>query len=139
MRFEILIASFKADMKAFFRSKATLFWTLAFPIMLILIFGAIFSGIGETEFELHVQNLDENDEFGVTEGFLQGLEATGYIKIKNVPKDTDIKSYMDEQDIKRVLVIPEDFSEPIIAQQQDPYSTDTVNLSFYFDQSKITG
>jgi len=138
MRLEILIVSFKADLKAFVRSKATLFWTLAFPIMLILIFGAIFSGIGETEFELYVQNLDEDDEFGITEGFLQGLESTGYIKIKNVPKNEDVKSYMDENDIKRVLVIPENFSETIIMSQQDPNSTNIVNLLFYFDQSEQT-
>jgi ABC-2 type transport system permease protein len=137
MRLEILIASFKSDLKTFFRSKATLFWTLAFPVMLILIFGAIFSGMGEIEFELYVQNLDENDDYKITEGFLQGLETTGYIKIKNVPKDADVKFYMDEHDIKRILVIPEDFSETIIASQ-DPNSTASVNLSFYFDQSEQT-
>ncbi len=138
MRPEILIAGFKTDLKSFFRSRATLFWTLAFPVMLILIFGAIFSGIGEVEFDLYVQNLDEDDEFGITEGFLQGLESTGYINIKNVPKDEDIKSYMDENDIKRVLVIPEDFSEAIIMSQQNPNSTETSNLMFYFDQSEQT-
>ena len=138
MRLEILLASFKIDFKAFLRSKATLFWTLAFPVMLILIFGAIFSGIGETEFELHVQNLDEDDAFGITEGFLQGLESTGYIKIKNIPIDKDVKEYMDEKDIKRALVIPDDFSDTIIMSQQNPNSTGSVNLLFYFDQSEQT-
>ena len=138
MRLEILLASFKIDFKAFLRSKATLFWTLAFPVMLILIFGAIFSGIGETEFTLYVQNLDEDDTFGITEGFLQGLGSTGYIKIKNIPIDKDVKEYMDEKDIKRALVIPEDFSDTIIMSQQDPNSTDSVNLLFYFDQSEQT-
>ena len=138
MRLEILLASFKIDYKAFLRSKATLFWTLAFPVMLILIFGAIFSGIGETEFTLYVQNLDEDDTFGITEGFLQGLGSTGYIKIKNIPIDKDVKEYMDEKDIKRALVIPEDFSDTIIMSRQDPNSTDSVNLLFYFDQSEQT-
>ena len=138
MRLEILLASFKIDYKAFLRSKATLFWTLAFPVMLILIFGAIFSGIGETEFTLYVQNLDEDDTFDITEGFLQGLESTGYIKIKNIPIDKDVKDYMDENDIKRALVIPEDFSDTIFMSQQDPNSTESVNLLFYFDQSEQT-
>jgi len=138
MRLEILFASFKTDLKAFFRSRATLFWTLAFPIMLILIFGAIFSGMSEIEFDLYVQNLDENDEFGITEGFLQGLESTGYINIKKVPIDEDVKSYMNKNDIKRVLIIPEDFSETIIMSQQNPNATDTSNLMFYYDQSEQT-
>lgn len=138
MRLEVLIASFKTDLKAFLRSKATLFWTLAFPIMLILIFGAIFSGMGETEFELYVQNLDDEDAQSEWSNiFLEGLENTGYIKIKNVPKDSDVKSYMDENDIKRLLVIPEDFTETII-ESQYPNSTANVNLLFYFDQSEQT-
>ena len=138
MRPRILIASFKTDLKSFFRSRATLFWTLAFPVMLILIFGAIFSGMGEIEFDLYVQNLDDDDQYGITEGFLKGLQSTGYINIKDVPKDEDVKSFMDENDIKRVLVIPEDFSETIIMSQQNPNSTDTSNLMFYFDQSEQT-
>ena len=138
MRLEVLIASFKTDLKAFLRSKATLFWTLAFPIMLILIFGAIFSGMGEIEFELYVQNLDDEDNQSEwSEIFLEGLETTGYIKIKNVPKNSDIKSYMDENDIKRLLVIPQDFTETII-ESQYPNSTVNVNLLFYFDQSEQT-
>ena len=138
MRLEVLIASFKTDLKAFLRSKATLFWTLAFPVMLILIFGAIFSGMGEIEFELYVQNLDgEDDQSEWSNIFLDGLENTGYIKIKNVPKDSDVKSYMDDNDIKRLLVIPEDFTETII-ESQYPNSTANVNLLFYFDQSEQT-
>ncbi len=138
MRLEILIASFKADLKSFLRSKATLFWTLAFPIMLILIFGSIFSGMGENEFELYVQNLDNEDAQSEWSNiFLEGLENTGYIKIKNVPKDSDVKSYMDKNDIKRLVVIPEDFTETII-ESQYPNSTANVNLLFYFDQSEQT-
>ena len=138
MRLEVLIASFKTDLKAFLRSKATLFWTLAFPIMLILIFGAIFSGMGEIEFELYVQNLDDEDNQSEwSEIFLEGLETTGYIKIKNVPIDTDVKSYMDKNNIKRLLVIPENFTETII-ESQYPNSTANVNLLFYFDQSEQT-
>ncbi|MCJ2533612.1 MAG: hypothetical protein LN364_00050 [Candidatus Thermoplasmatota archaeon] len=50
MRLSVIATDFVASIKTWTRSKGTLFWTLAFPIMLILIFGAIFSGIGETEY-----------------------------------------------------------------------------------------
>ena len=33
-----------SDIKQFFRERAALFWTFAFPIFFILIFGAVFSG-----------------------------------------------------------------------------------------------
>ena len=42
MRPRVIVTDFIFSVRAFLRSKGTLFWTLAFPIMLILIFGAIF-------------------------------------------------------------------------------------------------
>ena len=58
MKAGVIWASFKADLLSFYRSKATLFWTLLFPVMLILIFGAIFSGIGNAEYEITVVDYD---------------------------------------------------------------------------------
>ncbi len=129
-----ILASFISDLKTFYRSKGTLFWTLAFPVMLILIFGAIFSGVGDIEYELHVQNLDDSEQ-SLSHQFIQALENTGVIKIVNVSKDADIDSYMDENDIKRLLVIPGNYSETIIASQY-PNVTVSVNLSFHYDQSE---
>ena len=42
---KLLIANFRE----FVRERAALFWTFAFPILFILLFGAIFSG-GNTDF-----------------------------------------------------------------------------------------
>ena len=134
MRLEIIFASFKTDVKAFVRSKGTLFWTLAFPIMLILIFGAIFSGAEDVEYELYVQDLDNSE---ISESFIDVLKETGYFKITDVSDDVDVMDYIKENDIKRLLVIPEDYGEIIIASQM-PDSNVSVNLSFYFDQSDQT-
>ena len=134
MRLENILASFMSDMRTFYRSKGTLFWTLAFPVMLILIFGAIFSGVGDVEYELHVQNLDDSDQ-ALSHQFIQALESTGIIKVVNVSKDADINDYMDEKDIKRLLVISEDYSNTIIASQ-NPNENVTVNLTFHYDQSE---
>jgi len=132
MNFGIILASFKSDLRAFIRSKGTLFWTLAFPVMLILIFGAIFSGIGATEYELYVQDLDNSE---LSEQFIEILEGTGYFTIKDVPDDVDVMDYIKENDIKRLLQIPEEYGSTIIASQM-PNSTAEINLSFYFDQSE---
>ena len=77
----IIWASFKADLHSFYRSKATLFWTLLFPILLILMFGAIFSGIGEAEYELIVVNYDES-EIPISDTFIQILNDTDVLKLK---------------------------------------------------------
>ncbi len=45
-------------LRMWFRSKSTLFWTLAFPVLLMLLFGAIFSVSQNPTFDLYVQNQD---------------------------------------------------------------------------------
>ena len=45
-------------LRMWYRSKSTLFWTLAFPIFMMLLFGAIFSVSQNPTFDLYVQNQD---------------------------------------------------------------------------------
>ena len=40
-----------ANLKSFTRDRAAMFWTLAFPLVFILLFGAIFSGGGVSKFD----------------------------------------------------------------------------------------
>ena len=49
-----------ANIKGWLRSPGTVFWTVLFPILLILIFGAIFSTSDEIELDLVVQDYDES-------------------------------------------------------------------------------
>jgi len=132
MNLGLIFASFKGDLKAFIRSKGTLFWTFAFPVMLILIFGAIFSGVDDIEYEIYVQDLDDSE---MSKQFIDILKNTGYIVVTDVSEDVDVMDYVEENDIKRLLVIPEGYSDTIIDSQM-PNSTAEINLSFYFDQSE---
>jgi ABC-2 type transport system permease protein len=134
MRLGILIASFITDLKSFVRSKATLFWTLAFPVMLILIFGAIFTGVDDTEYELRVVDYDDTT---FSENFIDILNKTSFLRTDIITIDNDkILSYIKDNDIKRLIVIPEGF-ENIIGVASGGYSeNETVNISFYFDQSE---
>ena len=52
-----ILLDLKASLKTFARNKSTIFWTLAFPSVLILIFGAIFSQ-STMRNDLYVQNQD---------------------------------------------------------------------------------
>ena len=58
MNFRRIAANLSVDMKEWTRNKATIFWTLAFPILLILLFGFIFTGEGETTYDLPIQDND---------------------------------------------------------------------------------
>ena len=52
-----VVIDLKASLKIFWRDKSTIFWTLAFPTVLILLFGAIFSQ-SSMRYDLYVQNQD---------------------------------------------------------------------------------
>jgi len=131
MKPSIIVSDFVASIKTWLRSKGTLFWTIAFPIILILIFGAIFSGMGEVEYELYVQDLDDSE---MSHTFIEILEGTGVIKIINVSSEKNITSFIEEENIKRLLVIPQGYGETIIQSFID--HNVSVNISFYFDPSE---
>jgi len=59
MNFKFIFHDLHANIKTWMRSPGTVFWTVLFPILLILIFGAIFSGGGDDEFNIVVQDLDK--------------------------------------------------------------------------------
>lgn len=130
MRPQVIITDFIFSVRAFLRSKGTLFWTLAFPVMLILIFGAIFSGPGEVEYELHVQDLDNS---GLSNSLKTIFQETGVIKIVNVSADIDVMPYIEENNVKRLMVIPNGYGENI-TKSHDPNAS--TNLTYYFDQSE---
>ncbi len=132
MRLEVIWASFFTDLKSFIRSKATLFWTLLFPVMLILMFGAIFSGMGETEYDLVVVDLDNSY---TSNTFIKIINETPVIKtdVKNI-SENQILQHIKDENIKRLMVIPQGFEQTIGMALKD-LNVET-NISFYFDQSE---
>ncbi|MBM4237134.1 MAG: ABC transporter permease, partial [Euryarchaeota archaeon] len=95
-----------SSIKQFYRSKSSVFWTIAFPVLLILIFGAIFSGTGGGSYTLHVQ--DRSDSFA-SESFLDALNQTGSISIVAIDTNADVDAYIRENSPTAVLIIPENF------------------------------
>lgn len=91
------IALSRAAFKGFIRDKATLFWTIMFPLMFLIIFGLIFNdGGGENKTELGVvgdgpiitaleqTGAVELTEFGTQEAALEQVEAgdlPGYVAV----------------------------------------------------------
>ncbi|MDA4132611.1 MAG: hypothetical protein OK454_05740, partial [Thaumarchaeota archaeon] len=67
--------------RSYSRSRIGLFFGLAFPVILILLFGAIFSGNGSAA-TLYVQNQDNGP---VGTGFVTALNSTGALQVVLVP------------------------------------------------------
>ena len=124
----------KGHVKTWFRSKSTIFWTIAFPILLIVLFGAIFGG-GSTKFDLYVQNQDlaASTPTPASHGFVTALANTTAFNIRTVPAEmTNPLSYVrDDAQLhnrgQRLLVIPAGFQNNLTAGQ--------ALIQLYMDQS----
>jgi len=125
----------KGHVKAWLRSKSTIFWTLAFPILLIVLFGAIF-GTGNTRFDLYVQNQDltANAPTPASQGYVAALNYTGAFNIQTVPAEmSNPVSYVrDDAQLhnrgQRLVVIP-------IGFQNNLTSSKPASIQLYIDQS----
>ncbi|WP_049796235.1 ABC transporter permease [Methanomassiliicoccus luminyensis] len=121
-----IIVNIKSQAKMFFRSKSSVFWTVFFPVVLILLFGAIFSDSGGSTYTLYVQNLDE--EAVGSQQFIDALEQTGALKIVEVDTSTDVEQYIKDNSVSALLIIPQGSIDKLI--NHDPAA-----LELRMDQS----
>jgi len=143
MNFRFIMHDLSSNIKIWLRSVGTVFWTLLFPVLLILIFGAIFSGADNVSYDLVVQDLDDTS---FSEGFIDGLGEVEIITVTAVDKNVDIAEYMKDNDKLVGLVIPEGFGNALndyIQSQMDPTfdlseSELPFNLKLYADPSDQT-
>ena len=118
------ITIFKAVTKNWMRSRSGLFFSIMFPVLLLLVFGSIFGGGGGTPAStLFVQNLDTKPEGTPTElsnAFVEALDSTKTFAIKNIPADeTDLKTYARDAlgplgGNIRILIISQGFQMDLI-------------------------
>lgn len=119
--------------RSWLRSKGTVFWTILFPILLIMIFGAIFSGSDEVKYDLVLQDLDGSSD---SQNLTKLLKESGFFNIKNISKNKDISTYMKDNDLSVGLQIPEDFGMKLEELMGIP--TAKVNLTYYTDPTDST-
>ena len=119
-----------ADAKAFgvqyLRSRTGTFFALAFPVLIILLFGAIFSGSGTTSLPLYVQNLDNTP---ASWQFVQALNSTTILVYNPIPADVNITTFIRDHQINTALLIPTGFGDNVSrARLGDPTASVTVTL-----------
>jgi len=95
-----------------------LFWTLAFPILLMLLFGAIFSVSEDPRFDFYVQNQDIVDGVPspLSDTFVGMLNETGVLNLKMIDPVENTEDYIDENGVEMMIQIPEGFHQSCILQ-----------------------
>ena len=124
--------------KSWYRSKSNIFWTIAFPLLLIVLFGAIF-GNGSTKFDLYLQNQDLNastlQPTFLSEKYVSILNGTGAFALHTVAAEQPDPLTYVKNDAQlhnrgqRLLVIPSGFNSTLMS------GTNSATVQLYMDQS----
>ena len=127
-----IYADFKVFSIGYLRNKFGLFFGLVFPVILILIFGAIFSGGGSGTVNVYAQNQDDG-AFGQNIGsqFLSALNESTTIKVITVNASENFADYLKAHSASDGIVIPQKFSAEYLAGQQ-------VNVTVYGNPASST-
>ncbi len=126
--FKRVVADLKVFGKASIRSKEGFFFTLVFPIILILLFGAIFSGGSSGPTTVYVQNLDNGP---VSTAFISALNSTTAITLVQAPANQNFTQYLSSHSSTDGIVIPENFS-------YDYEHSQSVNVTVYGNPTSTT-
>jgi ABC-2 type transport system permease protein len=99
----VIGANLVVSITTFFREKSAMFFTIAFPIILILVFGTIFLNQDNVSFDLHVQDRDQTSS---SAQLVKALELNGKFRITAVDPAIDATQYAKDKKASLVLEIP---------------------------------
>jgi len=143
MNLRFIWHDFLLGVRQWLRNRSTVFWTLLFPVLLILIFGAIFSGGTDVEFDLVIQDLDDTT---LSKEFVSNLNNITGVNVIELKEEKDVTEYMKDEDKRVALIVTEGFEDIIteyIESQYNPMSEfdDSLlpfNLTLYVDPTDQT-
>jgi len=102
-----ILADLKLFARGYARTRIGLFFSLIFPIILILLFGAIFSGGNSGPISVFVQNRDSGPVGGY---FISALNSTNTIRPNLVENSVDFKQYLLSHSSSTGISIPINFT-----------------------------
>ncbi|HEY8136107.1 MAG TPA: ABC transporter permease, partial [Candidatus Limnocylindrales bacterium] len=115
-----------ANIKSFYRNRAALFWTLAFPVIFIVLFGSIFSG-GTQNFPLALVDEDHSE---VSAQLIAGFDDVSILEAEQVDREEAL-AHMQSGEFAGVLIIPQGAAASLASGQ-------AVNLTLITDPSRQT-
>jgi ABC-2 type transport system permease protein len=115
--------------REYLRNRTGFFFALVFPVILIVIFGAIFSGGSNGPVTVYAQNHDSG-VFGSK--FLMAMNSTNVTQIIVIPNNESLTSYLQSKSGAIGIYVPSNFSSSIESGKQ-------VNVTVYSNPTDTTG
>jgi len=132
MNLRIIGADLVVKLMSFYREKTAMFFTIAFPIVLILVFGTIFMSQDNAGYHLCVQDLDQTSSSAKS---VKALELNGKFKITKVDPSVNATQYVRENKVNLVLVIPKGYESSLMQRMMSNDFNAHVTITYIYDPS----
>jgi len=132
MNLRVVAANLVVKLRCFYREKTAMFFTLAFPIILILVFGTIFMSEDNVSYHLCVQDLDRTQSSAES---IKTLELNGKFKITTVDPAVNAAQYVRTNRVNLVLVIPEGYERSLLQRMMLDDIKASVTITYIYDPS----
>jgi len=116
-----------ANYKIFLRDRTALFFTFAFPLLFMIIFGFVFSGSDDISYDIGLVN-DDDSVIGVT--ISQAINQVPIFKVSEGELSGTLEKLKDG-DLKAVILIPDNIQFEI--NEGEP-----VDITVYYDPAQTT-
>jgi ABC-2 type transport system permease protein len=104
-----IFSLYVASIKEFVRDRATIFWTLAFPLLFIVLFGVIFNGNSAPNYTVGLVNEDTGQVGQTLESVFKQIPS---FKIQTGSRTSELDS-LKQGNVDMVVVIPAGLSESV--------------------------
>ncbi len=120
---------FVAAIKMLFRDRLSLFWSLIFPVMFVVIFGLFSFGEGPGSARVAIIDQAEND---VSNRLVEGFREIEYFEFADVASEAAAEEAIRSGDLAAAIVIPPSFGSAGASSGDQPPTTE---LTAYYDKS----
>jgi len=134
MNMHVIGANLAVSIKSFYRDKTVVFFRIAFPVLLILVFGTIFMDRGNEIFDLGIQDLDQTKASAM---ITQAIGATKRFDITKVAPGLDAIQFAKDHNLNLVLVIPKGSQGSLVQRNKSDDPKAFVSLKAVHDPSSF--
>lgn len=127
----VLLTLAVANIKSFVRDRAGLFWTFAFPVLFVVLFGLIFSS---GDFSLKFAWVDQ-DHTAASAALREAFAAQKGVRLTDA-SEQDALDQMRTGAVRAVVVVPSGYGDHVAAASQAP--APPLTLTVYTDPSQAS-
>ncbi|MBX3030534.1 MAG: ABC transporter permease [Chloroflexi bacterium] len=131
---QALVALTIANVRSFVRDRAALFWTMAFPILFVILFGSIFSSSAPSTFDA---GWVDEDGTPASAQLRAGFESTGLLTLRDDGLEQSLDA-MRTGDLEAVIVVPAGLGAALTAATAGSPPATPVALTLYTDPTQGT-